>query len=333
MGLVTNILDSIDTSVQQAGRQMFENTATALGPTVTILMTLMIAITGLMIAIGAWRMNPKDALQIVTRIVMIFLFALSWTNFSVFYNALSNASGSLALSFFDVAGEAANPSAAMDGFAASMADASDGVAKSMGSIMRGVLGAVFYVVLAGLMAVYLLVVGFAKIMLAFLLGVAPLAMAATMFDKTKSLFEAWLSALIGYLMYPIAAAGVIGTVVSVASAQFRRQSEVDTVGQLLGFLVIVIVGILALKSIPQAASAITGQFNLAGVTPEALRAVSRPLTAAGSKLVTPAATMASGFVNKGLTPAQTQQARDRALRERGNALRQKIDQMQLLNRK
>jgi type IV secretion system protein VirB6 len=66
-----------------------------------------------------------------------------------------------------------------------------------------------YVVLGVLMAVYVFIVGFSKLMIAFLLGVAPLAIAATIFEKTKGMFEAWLSAMIGYLMYPVASAGVI----------------------------------------------------------------------------------------------------------------------------
>lgn len=333
MALVTEILDTIDESVRTTGQAMFEQTASALGPTVTILMTLLIALIGLNMAIGAYRLSAKDAMQMVTRIVMIYVFALSWANFGQIYDALSNASASIAMGFFDVAGGLTSPGAAMDTFAANMADTADGVAKSMSSIMRGVLGAVFYVVLSLLMAVYVLVVGFAKIMIAFLLGVAPIAMIATIFDKTKNLFEAWLSALIGYLMYPIAAAGVIGTVVTVAQKQFAKQEEVSNIGQLLGFFVVVFVGILALRAIPQAASAITGQFNLASITPEAMRTVSRPLTAAGGRLTSPAAAMAEGFAHKGQTAGGAKKARERTMRERGAEMRKKFDTMELLSRK
>jgi type IV secretion system protein VirB6 len=108
------------------------------------------------------------------------------------------------------------------------------------------------------MAAYILIVAFAKIMIAFLLGVAPLAIMATIFEKSKNLFEAWLSALIGYLMYPIAAAAIIGTVITVADKNFATASEVDNIGAILGFLVMCFVGFFALRAIPQAAANIIG---------------------------------------------------------------------------
>src|SRR5690606_34488816 len=98
----------------------------------------------------------------------------------------------------------------------------------------------------------------------------------------KNLFEAWLSAFIGYLMYPVAAAGIIGTVINV-SANYNLSNigtgSAVTLGSILGFLVIIFVGFFALWSIPQAVSNITGQFNLAGITPQALKVAGLPIAA------------------------------------------------------
>lgn len=45
-----------------------------------------------------------------------------------------------------------------------------------------------------------------KLVIALLIGVAALAIGATMLEKAIGIFEAWLSVVIGYLMYPVASA-------------------------------------------------------------------------------------------------------------------------------
>ena len=298
----------------------------------TIVTTLLIILVGINMAVGAYRLTMRDAWQIVSRIVLVFLFARSWANFGAIYDALSSGAGNLALSFFD--GEAYTPEAAMDQFAIQMSDVADGAATAQSAIARGVIAGFLFIILSVLMAAYVLIVGFSKIMIAFLLGVAPLAMIATLFERTKSLFEAWLTSFVGYLMYPIAAAAVIGAVVSMADAQFRPQAEVRDFSMILGFLCVAFVGIFALLAIPTAAANITGNFNLANFAPEAVRLVGRPMllpataVGAGAGMVgdaarVRAAALASGVLT-GKTPALAARARDRAWAEKGADLRTKM---------
>jgi len=334
MALVENILDDLDTAVLGVGEKYFTSTATALDPMLTIVTTLLIAMIGIGMALGAYSMSTRDAWQLVSRIVLVFLFARSWTNFGMFYDALSSASGNLALSFFDSG--AGSPAVVMDQFAAQMSDVTDGAARSVSSIMRGVVGALLFMILALLMAAYVLIVGFSKIMLAFLLGVAPLAMIATIFDRTKNLFESWLTAFVGYLLYPVAAAAVIGAIVSMADAQFAPQARVENLSMLLGFLCIAFVGIAALLSIPTAASHITGTFHLANFTPQALRTVGRPLTtpagAASRAVATRSAAFASG-VTTGHSPAVAARASQRAWAEKGAEFRAKMNAINIMRGK
>lgn len=348
MGIVTDILTSLDNSIRVTGEQFFENTAHAMTPVLSIMMTLLLALIAMNMALGVWRMSVRDATQIATRVLMVYLFALSWQNFGAFYDALSSASGNLALSFFDRAADTGrdNTYAAMDLFAIQMGDTADGVLRGMGSIARGLLGAITYLMLAGLMAVYILIVGFAKIMIAVLLGLAPFAIVMTLFDKTKSLFEAWLSSFIGYLMYPIAAAAVVATVVTLANQQAVAQEDVSSLDQILGFLVIAIVGIGALWEIRTAATNITGQIHLASFAPQALRMGNRAvgmgsrigqagiagaasaagMATAGAALAHPAAAAAGAL---GTLPTAMNQ---RSAREAGSALRQKLSVIANLRR-
>ena len=338
MNIVSSILGQLDASILSVGQTFFQNIAGSIGSLISVLMALLIIALGANMALGVVRLSTRDATQIIVRIVFVFLFGLSWANFNAIYSAISIGSSNLAMSFFSVTGAsigaASGPTptyAAMDGFADQMANTVDGVAAAMGSIFRGVVAALLYAVLGLLMAAFVLIVGFSKIMLAFLLGLAPLAILFTILEKTKNLFEAWLTALIGYLMYPVAAASIIGTVISVANSVFDPANAVTSMGVILPFLVVVFVGIFALKDIPQAVSNLTGQFNLASVAPEALRIAGTPISApaqlVGQSLEARGKNYASGFIDSGKTRMQSKWTRDRRLAQQGYRLRKRFAAM------
>lgn len=334
MALVQDILGRLDQTVQDVGERYFTSTADALDPMLTIVTTLLIVLVGVRMALGVDRMSVRDAWQLVSRIVLVFIFARSWANFGVIYDALSSGAGSLALSFFQ--GDTPNPAAAMDQFAVQMSDVADGAARSFSSITRGVVAALLMMILAILMAAYILVVAFSKIMIAFLLGVAPLAMIATIFERTKSLFEAWLTAFVGYLMYPIAAAAVIGAVVSMAAAQFTPQADVENFSMAIGFLCVAFVGIFALLAIPTAAAHVTGSFNLANIVPEALRVVNKPTSMLGGRIAGGVKSRAEAFdsgFRTGKSPALAARARDREWAEKGAEWRRKMQGIEIMQGK
>lgn len=82
----------------------------------------------------------------------------------------------------------------------------------------------------------------------------------------------------------------------------------------------IFVGIFALKSIPQAISNITGQFNLAGIAPDALRVVASPGTYAGGKFATRAREVKAGALH-GTTSQAAKYNTARAYADKGAALR------------
>jgi type IV secretion system protein VirB6 len=224
MDSVSTILTTLDAAITAAGQRFFEATASAVGPIYSSLLALLLVMVGINAALNVYRIAMRDAVQLAFRIVMVLMFGLTWSNFSQIYQAASNGLSDLALEYFRLGGSgvATSATAAMDDMANMMAGNVDSVSSAMSSIMRGFVAAILYVVLGILMAVYVFIVGFAKLMIAFLLGVAPLAIGATIFEKTKGIFEAWLSAMIGYLMYPVASAGIIVAVVTWQHDVFRE---------------------------------------------------------------------------------------------------------------
>ena len=327
MDSVARLLGLLDGAIVSAGKQYFETTATAVGPIYSAFLSLLLVLVGINSALNVYRISMRDAVQLSFRIVFVLMFGLSWSNFSQIYLAASNGFGDLALGYFKFGDSTlvASATEAMDKMATMMAGNVDSVSSAMSSIMRGFVAAFLYVVLGVLMAVYVFIVGFAKLMIAFLLGVAPIAIGATIFEKTKGIFEAWLSAMIGYLMYPVASAGIIVAVVTAAREVFRNADAVTDLGSILGFFVIVFVGIFALKSIPQAVSHVTGQINLGSFAPEALRIAGKPLEKSSDYAARRLNEFRSGFMT-GKT--QHHHARDQARSdaESGHAARQRLGQ-------
>ena len=322
MNFISQIVGQVDAAVLTTSSQFFQNTASSVLSFYTALLGLLFAFLGVMVALNVYAIAMRDAVQIGMRIVLVFAFGLSWANFSILYDALTNTSQNLAMAYFSIggAGLGSQPDVAMDSFATNMGDVVDAVTQAMGSIARGIIGAMLYGVLAVLMAAYVLIVAFSKIMIAFLLGLAPLAMMATIFERTKTFFEAWLSALIGYLLYPVAAAGIIGTVINVSNNYTMTNPSGSTLGSILGFLVMIFVGIFALKSIPQAVANITGQFNLASVTPQALRVVGSPAGFAHGWMSPRARNLGAGFLH-GATETMARHNIARTYADKGAAVR------------
>jgi|GEM_PF-1495869 type IV secretory pathway VirB6-like protein len=310
MAIVADIMGFIDTAVSGAAQDTFVAVANGYGGIITILAVMAFMVFGIAVALGVVTARAGDMTQLVLRIVLIFTFGLSWANFDVIYDALTNTGDGLVTALFSAAsdGPATSSIDQAEKFAAQAQETAGSVIKAESAIARGFLGAIMYLLLALLQAAYILVAGFAKIMIGILVGLAPFAIAATCLNRTQFLFEAWVSSLIGYFMYPVAAAGVMGFVATVAERAFTSRSEETLIG-ITGVVVVIIVGIYGLLTIPQVASNITGQLNLGGIAPQALSIVSRPAIAAGGFMKRSGAQVLSGATTGGETAQRAAQTR------------------------
>jgi len=310
MAIVADIMGFIDTAVGGAAQDTFVAVANGYGGVITILAVMAFMVFGVAVALGVVTARTGDMTQLVLRIVLIFTFGLSWANFEVIYDALTNTGDGLVTALFSAAngGAATSSIDQAENFSAQAQETASSVIRAESAIARGFLGAMMYLLLALLQAAYILVAGFAKIMIGILVGLAPFAIAATCLNRTQFLFEAWVSSLIGYFMYPVAAAGVMGFVATVAERAFLAQSEETLIG-ITGVVVVIIVGIYGLLTIPQVASNITGQLNLGGIAPQALSIVSRPAIKAGEIGKGAATQIASGFTTGGETAQRAAQTR------------------------
>ena len=131
MNLVSQIVGSIDSAVLNTSSQFFQNTASSVLSLYTALLGLLFAFLGVMVALNVYAIAMRDAVQIGMRIVLVFAFGLSWANFSVLYDALTNTSQNLAMAYFSIGGSGlgSQPDVAMDAFATDMATTVDTVAQ------------------------------------------------------------------------------------------------------------------------------------------------------------------------------------------------------------
>lgn len=278
--IVTLILGEIDGIIQSAGQVLFSSTVLLISNFVYLMFTLLIVILGLNMALGIFKITMKESLQIIVRMIFVIIFGLTWNNFDKVYLAATEGTQAIALSFFAPFTEettATTATEAIDKFGGQMAQTTDDVAKAVSSYFRALIAFFLNVILAFLMGAYVIIVGASKIVIAFLIGIAPFAILCTVFDKTKNIFEGWLTTLVANLLYPIVAAGIVGTIVAVAKSIFTEGKTDSTLGDFMAFIVLMLAGAMAIMKIPAIAQGLTGSFGIAGFSP-------RPLAVAGSAL-------------------------------------------------
>jgi type IV secretion system protein VirB6 len=69
-----------------------------------------------------------------------------------------------------------------------------------------------------------------RLMIALLLGLAPIMIFLSLFEVTKDYFARWLSALISFAIYPIIIAGVFATIIGVSNSLIDRLANADAIG-------------------------------------------------------------------------------------------------------
>jgi hypothetical protein len=337
--IVTKILGKIDGVILNTGETLFNSTVIQVSNVVYIMLSMLIILIGLNTSLNIYRMSMRDSMQIIFRIVLVLIVGLSWNNFSQIFDALTNATQGLALSFFapftaDAGGTATQ---ALDRFGDQMAQTTDHVAQAVSSFFRALVAFFLNVMLAVLMAAYVIVVGASKIVIAFLIGFAPFAMICTIFEKTKTIFEGWLTTLVANLLYPVVAAGIVGTVVSVAATIFKPGTPSSILGDFMAFIVLMIAGAMAILKIPSIAHGLTGSFGVGGFAPKPLNAVSAAIggaagaTYAGrkmsNKLDTMRETMRSGALRADHADYDGLSRDDRKTLDRTEELRAKGQEM------
>ncbi|MCT4334729.1 type IV secretion system protein [Paracoccus sp. YLB-12] len=167
-----------------------------------MLAVLLIVLYGINVLFRFTEFSFPQLIGIMIRIGAIYMFLFSWDNFNIIYSS--------GTSLFDTVGNTvrdfvAGPASDTSGDAATnmfqtLAEVIDLVVNGNSVLVRALVGAFLFVVLGILAVIYILVVAYAKLLLAVLISIAPLMGFFLLFTRTRSMFEAWLAAVFGYLI-------------------------------------------------------------------------------------------------------------------------------------
>ncbi|MGB3165723.1 MAG: type IV secretion system protein, partial [Alteraurantiacibacter sp.] len=175
-----------------------------LGPTLTVVMTIFVALLGFALITGRTRIGLASLTPRMLTLVLVITFATSWFIFQkVFWNlavlgpdwiatGLMQTNGSATTIFADKLD--AVMLALMEASGDDAMDANTSIFSPPGLLWSG--GTMLLLGTVGVLAT-------SKIALAILMGLGPLFIVAALFDATRGLFTGWLKAVVFMAMTPL----------------------------------------------------------------------------------------------------------------------------------
>lgn len=264
MGFIETTYTDTVTFLNGIGQTQFGQIGNAIaGPAqiVSILVALLVLINMSM----QWRpIDVRDGLLLFVKLIFVALFLQNWAQFNAVVSALYDLFDSISISFLVVAGagDATSFAEELDDLIEQQADAfniSAGRLNILGSFLNALM--LFLIAIFGAFSTLAMVA--ARVVLTLLISVAPLAIMASLSEKTKSYFEAWVSALLSMLIFPVLIAGVFATVLAMSRAALDSLGgEINVMGDLTPLLMVVVLSIILVAASPFILTQITGSFQL-----------------------------------------------------------------------
>lgn len=264
MGPVEWMVGTVEGFLDAAAESTFAAIAGTLGGILMVASTLLIILVLAGFALQTRPMGVGSAVGLLVRLVLINLFALDWVQFNAVSTALIDGLDGLGAAMVEAVGGAVPAGgfpAAFDDVMADFADYLNAMTDNMGwmggAVVTGV--GLSMMGLVGALAAGVLI--FAQVMLTILVGIAPVMIATSLFEATKDYFHRWLSNLVGYALYPLVMAGVMSTIIGMASAMADAMgdpAEGATIGSLMPFFAMMFLAAGMIAVIPLLVRALSG---------------------------------------------------------------------------
>jgi type IV secretion system protein VirB6 len=271
MGFVSWMVDTANGALDAAGQSSFAALAGALGTIIMLASTLLIVLTLVSFMLQTRSMDGRTAIGLVVRLLLINIFALNWVQFNVVATAVIDGLDQLGGAMVEGLGGTGPEGAvgfaeAFDVLMAEFGNYLNAATEEMGWMTGAMIAALGTGIMATVGALAGGVLIFSRIMLALMIGLAPVMIAASIFEATKDYFHRWVSSLVGYAMYPLIIAGVLSTVVGMAESMMRTlgdPSESDNIGALLPFFAMIFMAAGMIAAIPLIVRALSGNVAMA----------------------------------------------------------------------
>lgn len=274
MSVVTYFVETAEGYLETAAETQFGAIAATVGTLIVVACTLVVVLVFINMVLQVRSMDGRTAFWLAVKIALAGLFATNWVQFNAFATAILNGIDSIAGSLVaSVGGGTPGPSGTFAEEFDNLIDELGAYLNAAGSelnwmagAMLDILGVVLLSLLGGL-AAFILVAS--RLMIALLIGMAPVMIFLTLFDVTKDYFARWLSALISFAIYPVVIAGVFATITGVAGALIVELGDPEgasNIGALLPFFMMILMAKGFIIATPFIVRAISGNIVMPALT-------------------------------------------------------------------
>lgn len=270
MSVVTYFVETSQSYLDSAAETQFGAVAATVGTILALGATLVFALVCINMIYQYRAMDGRTAFWLAVKVGFIGIFATNWVQFNALSSAILNGIDSIAGSLVaSVGGGTPGPSGTFaeefDRLIAELGDylnAAGSELQWMAGALLDVLGVLLLSILGGL-AAFILVAS--RLMIALLIGIAPVMIFLTLFEVTKDYFARWLSALVSFAIYPIVVAGVFATITGVSSALIGELGDPEgasNIGALIPFFMMVLMAKGFIIATPFIVRAISGNIMM-----------------------------------------------------------------------
>lgn len=274
MSVVSYIVDTAQSFLDDAAETQFGAVAATVGTVTTVAVTLVLILVCINMVFQYRAMDGRTAFWLAVKIALIGIFAQNWTQFNALSAAILSGIDSIAGSLIAaVGGGVPGPSGTYaEQFDLMIADFGSYL-NAAGEELNWMAGAilsnlgVFLLSLLGALAAFLMVAS--RLMIALLLGLAPIMIFLTLFDVAKDYFARWLSAVVSFAMYPIIIAGVFSTITGVSTAllgELGDPTAAPNIGALVPFFMMVLMAKGFIIATPFIVRAISGNIMMPAIS-------------------------------------------------------------------
>lgn len=274
MSIVSYFVETSEGYLNSAAETQFGAVAATVGTMIQLAATVLVIFVFINMAYQYRSMDGRQAFWLAVKIILIGIFATNWTQFNSVSAAILNGIDSIAGSLVaSVGGGVPGPSGTFAEEFDDLIEALGNYLNAAGSELNWMAGAlmdmlgVVLLSLLGGLAAFILVAS--RLMIALLIGIAPVMIFLTLFEVTKDYFSRWLSALISFAIYPIVVAGVFATIVGVADALLTELGDpagASNIGALIPFFMMILMAKGFIVATPFIVRAISGNIVMPALT-------------------------------------------------------------------
>ena len=266
MSVVTYFVETAEGYLEDAASTQFGAVASTIGTLLMLGTTLVVVLVFINMIYQYRAMDGRTAFWLAVKVSLIGIFATNWVQFNSLSTAILSGIDSIAGSLVAaVGGGSPGPSGTFaeefDQLIAALGDylnAAGSELNWMAGALMDTVGVLLLSILGGLAA---FIVVASRLMIALLIGIAPVMIFLTLFEVTKDYFARWLSALISFAMYPIVVAGVFATITGISRSLLGELGDPEgasNIGALIPFFMMVLMAKGFIIATPFIVRAISG---------------------------------------------------------------------------